>query len=271
MSQGIRWAALLIGLFAWASPTEAQKPKPGGKGTSATPQEYQQVIANGEISGKIARIDHTRRIITVALEIPTIQQGNNGNQNNNLQQLARQQQQMARQMMQRPNQNQNPLQQAQQMQQRAAQMQRQQVQALARNQGNGPKVQTVKKEFEFQADEKAKVRQMNLPQEYDERGKAKQYTAAELKTLKGPNASLPGYQADFENLSAGQTVKLYVTSSKKSPATSPAAAGKPKDVDKDVDRDVMVALDPAKYRATMVLILKDDGGLAGGKPNPKKK
>lgn len=267
MSRKLRFAFLLAGLLAFGSPLGAQnKPKPGGKGVSATPQEYQQVLSAGEITGKISRIDHLKRFITIQVEVQSVTQpakGNNQGQNAQTD-LIRQQQQLARQMQQRPNNNRNPGQQARQMQQ----LQRQQAQNGNRNNGGGPKIQTVKKEFEFQADAQVKVRLMSLPQEYDERGKPKQYTQAELKELKGPNSTLPGYLADFENLSAGQTVKLYVASAKKANAAKPAKPAKDKDA--DVDKDVFV-MDAIKPRTTMVLITKDEGNKLPTKAEPKKK
>lgn len=260
MRSVLRWSLLAVALLAFGSPfVEAQnKPKPKAKGTSASPQEYQLVLAAGALTGKITQVDHARRLITVQLEIQTVQ-GGNGRQGQN---ALRQQQQLARQMMQRPRNNRNPAQAARQMQQRALQMQRQQAQGANRN-GGGAKVQTVRRDFEFQADDKVRVRLMTLPQEFDERGKPKQHTPQELKELKGPNASLPGYQAELENLSPGMTVKVHVVAAKRAAPAKPAK-------DADVDAD-LPALDATRPRATMVLILKDEAGPSAGKNNPKKK
>lgn len=257
----LRWSVLAVALIALGSPlVEAQnKNKPKAKGNSASPQEYQQVLAAGALSGKITQIDHARRLITVQVEAQTVQPGNNQQGQNAL----RQQQQLARQMMQRRGNNRNPGQQARQVQQRAIQLQRQQ--AGNRN-GGGPKIQTVRRDFQFQIDAKAQVRLMSLPQEFDERGKPRQYTAQELKELKGPNSSLPGYKSELESLAPGQTVKVHVASPKRAaPAAKPA-----KDADADVDVD-LPALDPTRPRATLVLILKDEIGPTAGKDKPKKK
>lgn len=264
MCHVIRWSCLAVALAAFGTPfVEAQnKPKPNAKGVSATPQEYQLVLSAGEVTGKIARLDYAQRLITVQVETQVVQGGSGQQGQNALQNVIRQQQQIARQIVQRPNNNQNPAQQARQVQQRMAQAPRQQAQALNRNDA-GTKVQTVKKEFEFQADEKVRVRLMTLPQEYDDRGKPKKYSQAELKELKGPNPSLPGYLSEFEDLRAGQTVKLHVAPAKRAAAAKPA-----KDV--DVDKDLPV-LDLTKPRATMVLILKDEGGLSPAKEKPRKK
>ncbi len=264
MARPVRWSLLVVGLLILAAPLHAQdknKPKPNGKGVNATPQEYQQVLAAGEITGKVAEIDRAKRLITVVVEVQTVQaqEGNQAVQN-----AARQQQQLARQIYQRPNQNQNPIQQARRMQQQAAQ---------ARRPGGGGKLQMANKEFEFQADEKARVRLLNLPQEFDDRGKPKAYTATELRELKGSNTSLPGYQSSFENLSPGQVVKLYVASARR--ASSAVPTEKPKGVDADNEKNappVAVAPpDPAKPRTTMILIVQDEAGSGLAKGKPKKK
>jgi hypothetical protein len=266
MSPVIRWSCLVVGILFLASPSEAQnknKPKPGGKGTDATPQEYQAVLAAGEVTGKITDIDHAKRLVTIQVETQAVQAGGNVNQN-----LARQQQQLMRNAF-RPNNKRNPAEQARHMQQQAAQLQRQQMQALNRNNGGGPKINTVKKDFEFQADPKARVRLLNLPQEFDERGKPKQYTQAELRELKGPNTTLPGYQSTFEDLHPGQIVKLSVASAKKT-SIVPPAANKNKDVDADKEMPVFVP-DGTKPRTTMIVIVKDETNPSGGKGQPKKK
>ena len=262
-----RWSCLALAVFAFSTPLEAQnKPKPGGKSAGASAAEYQQVLGAGEITGKIARVDHFKRVITMQVEVQDVQADAKQAQN-----AVRQQQQAARNLVQRRgnNNNNNPAQQARQIQQQVAQAQRQQMQALNKT-GAGVKTNTVKKEFEFQADEKARVRLMTLPQDFDERGKPKQYTQQELKELKGPNPSVPGYKAEFEDLAVGQTVKLYVAAAG-SRRAAPAAPAKGKDVDADNDKNVPVAVDPTKHRATMVLIVNDVEGGSRGKDAPKKK
>jgi hypothetical protein len=262
MSRAIRWSSLLAGLLFLAAPLHAQdknKNKPNGKGVNATPQESQQVLAAGQITGKVAEIDHAKRLITVVVEVQSVQpqEGNQAAQN------AARQQQLARQIYQRPNQNQNPIQQARKLQQQAAQ---------ALRPGGGVKLQMVKKEFEFQAAEKAPVRLLNLPQEFDDRGKPKAYTAAELRELKGSNTSLPGYQSSFENLSPGQVVKLHVVSARR--ASSAVLTEKPKGGDADNEKNAppaAVAADPTKPRATMILIVQDEAGTGLAKGKPKKK
>src|SRR6516164_7652528 len=52
------------------------------------------------------------------------------------------------------------------------------------------------------------MRPLNLPKVFDDDGKVKKYTDAELKEKKGKKANLPGYEAKVEDLRVGQTVKV---------------------------------------------------------------
>jgi len=98
------------------------------------------------------------------------------------------------------------------------------------------------KDQDLQADDKTKVRILQFPTEYDDKGKPKKYTKAELKTLKGPDASLPGYKADFDQLQVGQLVTVYLAKQKQD---------KNKAKTDDVDPDQI------RPRAALILIVAD--------------
>src|SRR5262245_38929126 len=99
MRHVIRWSCLATALLAFGTPLEAQdKPKPAGKGTAASAQEYQAVLSNGELTGKIARIDQTKRLITVVVETQAVQAGNGQGNQNAIQNALRQQEQAIRQL-----------------------------------------------------------------------------------------------------------------------------------------------------------------------------
>ena len=51
---------------------------------------------------------------------------------------------------------------------------------------------------------------MNLPKVFDDEGKVKKYTEAELKELRGKKTNLPGYEGKVDDLKVGQTVKVTV-------------------------------------------------------------
>jgi hypothetical protein len=164
--------------------------KPEGKnGDAATPQEIAALAQAGEAVGKIVSVDGSARSLVFRLEYQRMEvQGNGGG---NSQNLLRQQQQIMR--------NPNPVQRAQQMQRL--------IQQLARAQGN-VKLVTEKADFELQGAKDIKVRMRELPPRVGSDGKPQPYTAKEKQDAKGPNPSLPGYQAEFDNLSPGMLVKV---------------------------------------------------------------
>ena len=116
----------------------------------------------------------------------------------------------------------------------------------------GYRVDKVGTLVEFQGSETVKVRTMVLPEEFDDKGKPKKYTKEELATLKGKDATLPGYESSLEKLETGQ--KLRVVYSKKK------AAAKPKDDDPDKDAvDPKDAKDSSekKTQVKMIVILAE--------------
>jgi hypothetical protein len=99
----------------------------------------------------------------------------------------------------------------------------------------------VTKNVEIQADDNMKVRTLLLPVEYDEKGRPRKLTEKEKKALKGPDATQPGYMADFDSLKPGQEVKVFLAKSKN------AHKAKGKDA----------ADSKEKPKATMILILSE--------------
>jgi hypothetical protein len=85
---------------------------------------------------------------------------------------------------------------------------------------------------ELQADDEVQFRRKDPPPAYDDKGRPRRYTAAELKTLRGPDASLPGYPAEGQDLKVGQVVEVSLVKrqedAKKDDAKNqkPARAGK---------------------------------------------
>jgi hypothetical protein len=72
------------------------------------------------------------------------------------------------------------------------------------------RVQVDKYDVEFQTNENAKVRTMVLPEQFDDKGNPKKYTAKELAELKGKDKALGGYESALEKLEAGQSVKVVL-------------------------------------------------------------
>jgi hypothetical protein len=259
-------------------------------------------LASGQFTGLLLTAPGSDRTFTVRVQYQQLQLKPNAlrtanNQNNSanrqLQQIARLQQQMAR--------SKNPAQQMAQIQRIATQMQVGQLRA----QNNLYNVVNRTQDIEFQAEESVKVRTMDLPDQFDEKGNIKRYTKEELKELKGKDTKLPGYESAFESLRAGQLIQVTLADHKaKKPTTSPGDAkettdkdAKDKDAKKDEakekpaldkEKDKAAALDKAlekdkekdkpaldkaldkdseKHKQVrLIVILKEDGGkVPGGK------
>jgi hypothetical protein len=96
---------------------------------------------------------------------------------------------------------------------------------IARNQANLWMYREEKQKIEMQLADDLKVRTLQLPLEYDDKGKVRRLTEKEKKELRGDDPNLPGYNSDFESLKQDQIVEIYLDKSKE-----PA---KPKAKDKD--------------------------------------
>jgi hypothetical protein len=104
------------------------------------------------------------------------------------------------------------------------------------------------KDIDFDADEKMKIRILQPTPELDAKGKAKAFTKAELKAMKGPDATLPGYMAEYEQLRTDQVVKVFVAKQKQE-KTKPATKTDPKTLDPELMVD--------RPKAVMILIMAD--------------
>jgi hypothetical protein len=101
----------------------------------------------------------------------------------------------------------------------------------------------VTKDIDLQADDNIKVRVAQPPTEPDDKGFSKKLTKAELKKLKGPDATLPGYTADFDQLKVGQQVTVYLAKQKQAKSKTT----------KTEDND----MPPERAKAVMILIAAD--------------
>lgn len=120
------------------------------------------------------------------------------------------------------------------------------------------KTTTTWTEVEFQAAEKVKVRTMVLPEQFDEKGSVKKYTAKQLAELRGKvSQGLPGYESSLDKLEAGQKVSVQLV------AAPARAAAKTKDKDEAGQAD-------KKMQVRLIVILAEAGG-DGARPKDKKK
>lgn len=238
MRQVLRWTALaMLVLLAPAVAAQQKQDKNG----PANDQDYKALAQMREVSGKLAAVQPSGRGLTLRYEYQLLEP--KGQATPQMQSYLQQQQQLM--------QLRNPWRAAQELQQLQAQAQRQAAGAF--------KTVNAHKDFELEAVEDVKVRTMHLPVVYDDKGQPRKYSDKELRELKGPDTRLPGYQADFDGLKPGQTVKLTLTRKK------PDAA-KDKEAPKEDDKDKAKV---AKPLVTMIVIVKDSGDAPGGDKGKK--
>ncbi len=130
-------------------------------------------------------------------------------------------------------------------QNQAAQAQAKQIQML-----KSMKVVTEWVEVEIPIKETTKIRTKTPLQVYDDKGNIKKYSPEELKTLKGNNPALPGYEVKIDELTPGAVIEVTLN---KSPGN--------KDDKKDDD----------KVFATMIMVIGKDATFKPPVDNSKTK
>jgi hypothetical protein len=199
----------LFGIFlpAFADDTSDSTPKPDAKDK----KQLDKLVKSGKsFFGKLIKIDADKQVLTVEVKSPK-------KNPQAVQNLANLQIQMAEAQRQR-----NPV-------ERLRQLNHLQVE-IDKNTLNLYKDETFKVELE--APENMTVRTLVLPVELDDKGKPRKLTEKEKRELKGPDATLPGYTADFDSLKTDQTVEIYL------------AKQPPKSKAKDKDADNMDVIRP---------------------------
>ena len=135
------------------------------------------------------------------------------------------------------------------------------------------RIDTKKDDYDFQSIENVKVRTMNLPEQFDEKGNPKKYTDKEKAELKGKDKDLPGYEAQPDKLEAGQRVRVTLITVKKKTDDKKTDdkdkekkdandADKDKDANKDKDKDKAKDAnkdkdDEKKMQVKMIVILEE--------------
>jgi hypothetical protein len=101
--------------------------------------------------------------------------------------------------------------------------------------------------------EKVKVRLLNPPIDYDDKGNVKRYTAKELKELQGTEG-LPGFTGDLDALRNGQIVKVFLAKNAAAKAVPPGKGAPPRKKKADEDED---EVGMARPEAVMIMVLQD--------------
>jgi hypothetical protein len=247
-------------------PAHGANPKLGAVDADALPA--------GDFTGKLVTTPGTDRIFTVQVVYQQLQLKNpNQNYAGNAaaQNLIRQQAQLQREINQMRR-SRNPGAQLAKIQRTSANMEAQALKA----QLSMFKVVTAYQNVDFQAEELMKVRYMNPPKVYDDKGEPRKYTSAELKELKGASTNLPGYEGSLETLEKGQTVQVTLRQHKKPKPTSTANKDSDKDMDKEKEKEKDKDPDTTsqhRMQVQMVVILSEiqQGPRAAAIPEPSKK
>jgi hypothetical protein len=93
--------------------------------------------------------------------------------------------------------------------------------------------QSEQKEYELEATDECKIRLAQPPPQFDDKGRIKRYTPAELRALKGDDPKLPGYSGEFGSLRQDQIVQ--VTLVRKKDAARPRPGPRPQGKEGEVD------------------------------------
>jgi hypothetical protein len=212
---------LTVLLLALPAPAADKKKDPGAQATNAA--DYQALAEAHTVTGKLLSLGGTDRSLSLRVDYQVLEPKPNAGkgQAHATQHLLDEQRQIMR--------TRNPWVRAQKLQQFEVNVIRQQSRAV----NQAFKLVSEHKDFDLESTPEVKVRYLEPPAQYDDKGHLKQYTAAELKELKGKNPDLPGYEADFNNLTVGQTVRVTLAAPK---------ADKPKDKDAPDDKKPLVSM-----------------------------
>ena len=171
----------------------------------------------GQFTGQLVSTPGTDGSFTLKVEMDRIElrPGAGQSENRDVQQLARDQRRIEQTQAEMARAR-NPSDYRRLVRQLAGEMDRMQTQAvkLQLREGGDYTIKKETKEIDFHTADGVKVRTMNLPVEYDDKGNPKQYTKEELKTLKGKDSDLPGYESTLDSLKVGDTVKVTLAAPK---------------------------------------------------------
>jgi hypothetical protein len=211
---------LLLALPALAAD---KKKDPGARTTNDA--DYQALADAHTVTGKLLSVGGTDKSLSLRVDYQVLEPKPNAGkgQAHAMQHLLHEQQQIMR--------TRNPLVRAQKLQQFEIDAIRQQNRAV----NQAFKLVSEHKDFDLESTAEVKVRYLEPPAQYDDKGQLKKYTAAELKELKGKNPDLPGYEADFDKLTVGQAVRVTL-------AVPKADKDKAKDKDAPDDRKPLVSM-----------------------------
>jgi hypothetical protein len=119
------------------------------------------------------------------------------------------------------------------------------------------------KEVEVQAADDVVVRMARPKEDFDEKGRLKKYTKKELEELRGTDKKLPGYKADFGDITTDQIIQISLVRKKGSPVVPKLPKkGKGKDADDAAVADLIAENAP---QASLIVIVREPAPPPKGK------
>lgn len=129
------------------------------------------------------------------------------------------------------------------------------------------------KDFELELEGKVVYRKMFLPQEFDDTGNLKKFSADEIKKLRGDNKPAKSYSADAGEFHPGQGVWVYLTPPKKAGGSSSSSSSSSSTKDKE-DTDIDLKDGTVPRPTVNMLVIHTDGTMSpqsSGQGKKKKK
>ena len=115
-------------------------------------------------------------------------------------------------------------------------------------------VKTENKDIEIQTTDDVVVRRYRPPEKFDEKGKPIKYTKKEKLELRGPDKKLPGYIAEFGDISTDQYIQLTLVRKKGAAVVKAPRRVKGKDKDAAAEADLMADNTPM---ASLIVIVSE--------------
>jgi hypothetical protein len=201
MRFAVRWVTALVVPAMLLTGPLAQGQNKAKANKDKEPANTEKMIKAGLLTGKIAAVYEDKRMVRLQVPVPVLNPGA-------LQSIQAAQIQMAQARLAR-----DPV----------GMMQAQRSMILAQATLYTTRMQDV----ELTVIDDVVVRTAKPRENFDEKGKIKRYTRAELKELKG-DPKLPGYKAEFGDVATDQVVQVTLVKKKAAPAPKPVAKPKPK-------------------------------------------
>lgn len=209
MRRTISWLAVLAlpAVLLLGPPAAAQQLKKGAVDKDLDDKNSEKMIKAGVLVGRVVSVYEGSRKIKLAVSVP-IQSLNPGA-------LTTLQQAQAQLALSRARRDLNGMRQAQM--------------SLVRAQLDLYRVEVHSLDVDVEARDDVVVRTARPKVDFDDKGRVKKLSKAELKELKGPDPKLPGYKAEFADLGADQIIQVQLVRKKETPGEArPKVKAKPK-------------------------------------------